>query len=120
MRNYLSVIILTVVLFTIGCDRRENLIPTKVESNKILLKIQKYSFIGPSPVLIGLASRISCDPKERIIVIEGLINIAGCGNGNWIVPEIKIKNDNMIINIPDDEYIIDIGKSHFYLPRKWK
>lgn len=116
----LSVIILTVVLFVgVSCDRGKMLYIKKTEPNMTLLKIERGVKWESNPVLAVLAKKVRFDHKQRIIVIEGLVNIAGDYGGNidWIVPGMSIKENCLFIQIPKDSgYNIQIGDNYFYLP----
>ena len=118
MRNYLSVIILTVVLFVVGCDKGD-MLPIKIERGMTLLKIERRLAGRANPSLTVLAKKVSLDYKERIIVVEGLMNITGNWGGyvDWVVPEMIIRDNNILISIPTDaDYKIQIGETRFYLP----
>ena len=120
-KNYLGVIILTAVLFFVGCDKDDkgSLLPIKIESDMTLLKIERRLALRQNPVITILAKGISFDYNKRIIVIEGLVNIAGYGGGfvDWVVPKISVVDNSLVITIPmDSNYNIQIGENRFYLP----
>ncbi|MEK9182267.1 MAG: hypothetical protein AAB781_01610 [Patescibacteria group bacterium] len=124
-KNYLGVIILTAVLSFVGCDMDDKmddkgfLLPIKIESDMTLLKIERRLALRQNPVITILAKGISFDYNKRIIVIEGLVNIAGYGGGfvDWVVPKISVVDNSLVITIPmDSNYNIQIGENRFYLP----
>ena len=124
-KNYLGVIILTAVLSFVGCDMDDKmddkgfLLPIKIESDMTLLKIERRLALRQNSVITILAKGISFDYNKRIIVIEGLVNIAGYGGGfvDWVVPKISVVDNSLVITIPmDSNYNIQIGENRFYLP----
>jgi len=96
MRNiFWSVLVLIAVLFIFGCEKGSSFIPLCVNEKDTML---------------------------RTIVVEELKNFTGDDSWtdgyDWILPEIKIEDGNLIINIPkDNSYYVYIGENQFYLPR---
>ena len=119
-KNYLGAIILTAVLFAVGCDRDKGImLPIKIEPDMTLLKIERRLAAKVNPILTVLAKKVSFDYNQRIIVIEGLINIAGYDGGwvDWVVPGVCVRDNSLVITIPmDSNYNIQIGENRFYLP----
>jgi len=117
----LSVVALIVI--SVGCSR--NFLKIEPQANVVRLTIYRSVSNWPDPSLIILARDVNFNYNERIITIKGLVSIVGdgslyCEDGvtgdEWVVPEIKIQDDALIINIPNDaSYNVYIGKQHHYL-----
>ena len=116
MRKYLLILTFLVIA---GCD--EKLL--KIEEsglNTVQLTIYRSIAIHPDPSLLILAKEVSFNYDERIITVKGLINIVGDGSlsvpNEWVVPEIKVQDNTLIINIPkDNPYSVYIGEQYHYL-----
>ena len=119
-KNYFGVIILTAVLFAVGCNGdKGTFISLKIAPDMTLLKIERCLARSTNPVLVVLAKKVSFDYNQRIVIIEGVINIASKQGGciGWVVPEVCVRDNSLVINIPtDSDYNVQIGGIHFYLP----
>ena len=120
MRNLLSIIVLVVVLAVVGCGGN----PLEVEeigTDIIQLVIYRSAGGHPDPSLLILAKKITLDYSNRIILVEGLVNIVGDGwwldSYEWVVSKIELRNNELIITIPEDTaYHVYVGEQYHYLP----
>jgi len=124
MRNiFWSVLVLIAVLFIFGCEKGSSFIPLCVnEKDTMLLKIYRCRAFRYNPYIVILAKKVNLNYEQRTIVVEELKNFTGDDSWtdgyDWILPEIKIEDGNLIINIPkDNSYYVYIGENQFYLPR---
>ena len=103
LKNFLGVVVLIAVLFVVGCETGKYL---HVKEDGVRLKI--YRCIGSSlnPCIVILAKEVKLDYDQRTIVIKGLTNFTGDDSMregyDWVVPEIHIRDNNLIIYVPKD------------------
>ncbi|MEK9183817.1 MAG: hypothetical protein AAB890_01975 [Patescibacteria group bacterium] len=118
-KNLLSIVVLTVVLIVAGCGGPPLTIKETGENITQLL-IYRSVAASSDPSLMILAEEINFDDNKRIITIKGLKNIVGDGGwyfyNEWVVPEISVQDNNLIISIPKDApYYFYIDEQCHYL-----
>ena len=123
-KGLLTVVLMIIFWAVVGCDNGLTLsIPYSLsfyKDDNEVLKIFRSEF-GEDPCLVILANKIKFNYKERIIIINGLRNIAGrfaaSLSPEWVVPEIIIQDNSLIIKIPGDTaYHVYIGKKYYSFP----